>query len=250
MITTANLISGGGSTSLAVIKAQEPGGILHGLVKTLAIISSDENAIGIQKAIDFGFPEENIRVANPKKGDLAGQLLKILVEYNPHYFHQLGWMPWTPTKVIQKFTGLNQHLGPDGKFMHGERRIFAHLNFCMVIGEKRLIPVFCQFVHPKYDQGDIIHVEFVDFDFAESVSEIATRLLPIEHRVQIEALRLLALGKAMPLPVPLVYRTLQEQLMMEEIRVKTDQFYRKHYDSKTKIYFSLETHSSPRLRLC
>jgi hypothetical protein len=70
-----------------------------------------------------------------KNGDLGQQLLKILGNYKPNYFHQLGWMPQTPKSVTESFVGLNQHLGPGGDFMYGHRRIYAHMRFSQIIGK-------------------------------------------------------------------------------------------------------------------
>jgi len=225
MITTVNLISGGGSTNLAILQAQKPGGKLHGLVKTLAIICNSSKAAGILRAVEVGFLQENIHPVSRAMGDLGKQLLKILDIYKPDFFHQLGWMPLTPKVVVEHYKGLNQHLGPGGDHMYGERRTYAHLRFCNLVGEYRPIPVFCQYVHPDYDQGDVIYVRFEEFSHSESVQKIAERLLPVEHEVQIEALRLLATGQAHPIPVPRVYQTPEEKLLMDQARLEAHEFY-------------------------
>ena len=82
MITTVNLISGEGSTNLAILDAQRPCGKLHGLVKTLAIVSSDPNAPGIERAIRQGFPEFDIRVANRKKAISASSFSRFWESMN------------------------------------------------------------------------------------------------------------------------------------------------------------------------
>jgi folate-dependent phosphoribosylglycinamide formyltransferase PurN len=223
---TVNLISGGGSTNLAVLEAQKPGGKLHGLVKTEAIICNNSKAAGIQRAIDVGFPKENIHLVSRAKGSLGEQILEVLYDYKPNYFHQLGWMPHTPSMVIDLFRGLNQHLGPGGEFMYGERRIFTHMLFCRMIGERRPIPIFCQYVDPAYDQGKVVYARFEDFAFTESVSAIAKRLLPIEHEVQIEALFRLATGIVQCFPVPRVYETPKEKRLMDAARLEAEGFYK------------------------
>lgn len=225
MIRTVNLISGSGSTNLAVLKAQKPSGKLCGLVETVAIVSSDPNASGIQKAIDQGFLEFDIRVASRKKGNLGEQLLGILDEYRPDFFHQLGWMPQTPQHVTERFKGLNQHLGPGGEFMYGERRLYAHIRFCEMIGEKRPVPIFCQVVDPVYDSGDVIAVRFEGIIKDETIEEAAKRFLPIEHEVQIEALFHLSTFRARYLPVPRVYKTPEEKLLMDQARIEAHEFY-------------------------
>ena len=144
--------------------------------------------------------------------------------------------------------GLNQHLGPGGDFMHGKRRIYAHLRFCQMIDEKRPIPVFCQFVHPKYDQGDVVYVRFEDFNFAESVNTIANRLLPVEHEVQIEALLRLAKGTYRREPVPRVFETPEEKELMDQVRLEAESFYRHEYKPGSEVFFTPETHANTIMR--
>jgi folate-dependent phosphoribosylglycinamide formyltransferase PurN len=222
---TVNLISGGGSTNLSILEAQKPGGRLHGLVKTVAIICNNSKAAGIQRAIDAGFPEGNIHLVGRYKGDLGGQVLEILDRYQPEFYHQLGWMPLMPDSVTTRHRGLNQHLGPGGEFMYGERRLFAHIRFCEMIGEKRPVPIFCQIVDSIYDNGDVISVRFEDILEGEKIEEAAKRFLPIEHEVQIEALIRLATFTECPSPVPRVYETPGEKLLMDLARIEAHQFY-------------------------
>lgn len=219
------MISGSGSTNLAVLREQKPGGRLAGLVKTVAIICNNSKAAGIQNAINEGFLKSDIRLVSREKGDLGKQLLEILGEYKPDYFHQLGWMPLTPNSVMKHYQGLNQHLGPGGEYMYGQRRLYAHIRFCEMIGEKRPVPIFCQVVDPNYDQGDIIYVRFEDIREGETVAEIAERFLPIEHEVQIEALYRLATNTAQPAPVPHIYKTPEEKLLMDKARMEARDFY-------------------------
>jgi folate-dependent phosphoribosylglycinamide formyltransferase PurN len=224
-VITVNFISGGGSTNLAVLEAQKPDGKLHGLVRTAAIICNNSKAAGIQRAIEAGFPEKNIHLVGRYKGDLGEQIVEILEKYQPEFYHQLGWMPLMPNLVMENFLGLNQHLGPGGKFMYGERRLHAHIRFCEIIGEKRPVPIFCQVVDPVYDNGDAISVRFENILEGETIEEAAKRFLPIEHEVQIEALFRLATFSENYFSVPRVYETPEEKLMMDQARIEAHEFY-------------------------
>ena len=225
MIRTVNLISGEGSTNLAVLEAQKPGGRLSGLVETVAIISSDPQATGIKKALDSGFPSAHIHVVSTGPG-LARELLAVLDQYQPDYFHQLGWVPKTPTEVINRYDGLNQHLGPGGRWMYRARRIYALLRFEALIGEKRLLPIFCQRVASEYDAGNVIYARWIRMAIDESAEQIADRVLPIEHAVQIEALRRLATGHPIrERPVPRFARAKgQEELLLQAKREARDRY--------------------------
>jgi phosphoribosylglycinamide formyltransferase-1 len=216
MLRIVNLVSGSGSTNLAVIEAESSGGKLDGLVKTEAVILSDP--VSIKGIKDRGFPVRDIWAIKPNKEDLANQLLKILDKYKPDYFHQLGWMPKTPREVIECYKGLNQHLGPGGKWMYGVRRLYAHMRFCEMIGEKRPIPIFCQKVAPEYDEGQAIFIQYEDILNGETPEAVAERLLPIEHQVQIEALFRLATDSFKLRPVPKLAKNPTEERILSEVK--------------------------------
>lgn len=214
MLKFINLISGSGSTNLSVIEAEKPGGKLYGLTETVAIISSDARAKGIERAKSAGFPEKALFVVSPQKGNLAKQLLEIFDRYKPDYFHQLGWLPLTPLEVLKHYHGLNQHLGPGGKWMYGVRRIYAHTIFCQKIGEWRPIPIFCQRVAPQYDKGNVVYLRYEDIKPNEAPEQAAERLLAIEHYVQIEGRYRLAKGSFKEEPVPKIARNPQEEKIL------------------------------------
>ncbi len=182
--SVVNLISGGASTCLRVIKEELPEGVLFGATKTVAIIADSHDVSGIQNVKNVNFPEEHIHVVE-KGPDFAERILDVLNTYRPDFFHQLGWMPHMPEEVMAQYVGLNQHLGPGGKWMYGVRRVYAHMRFCQEVGRIMPIQVFCQFVDPVYDAGKIAHARKIDLDFARTPEENAEMLLPIEHGVQI-----------------------------------------------------------------
>jgi folate-dependent phosphoribosylglycinamide formyltransferase PurN len=220
MLKFINLISGSGSTNLAVLEAEKPGGRLFGLTKTVAIISSNPKARGIEKAKRVGFPEKDIHLVFPEKGNLAKQILEIFDKYKPDYFHQLGWLPMTPIEVLKHYKGLNQHLGPGGKWLYGIRRIYAFIVFCQRIGELRPLSIFCQFVAPEYDKGNVIYVRYEEIEPGESPEEAAERLLAVEHQVQIEGRYVLARGIFKEEPVPKVAKDPREEKILFEAMKK------------------------------
>lgn len=231
MLTTINLISGSGTTNEAILKAEKPGGTLHGLVQTLAIISSDPKAPGIDRAKKLGFDAEHIYVVDPKK-DLALQLLQILDKYKPDFFHQLGWFPMTPLAVIKKYKGLNQHLGPGGRWMYGVRRIYAHQKFCEMVGEVRPIPVFCHLItleKPGYDEGDVVCIKWEKLLDSETPEKAMVRLAPIEYEVQIEALRRLASPDLVweLEPSPKIAKTAKEEELLLQAKMEARDKYPK-----------------------
>ena len=233
MLRIVNLISGNGSTNLAIIEAESFGGKLDGLLETVGMIFSNPESEGIEKVKNKGFSADDIWVVNQNKENLASQLLKILDKYKPDYFHQLGWMSLTPPEVIERYKGLNQHLGPGGKWMYGARRIYAHMRFCKMIGENRLIPIFCQRVAPRYDEGDVIYVQYEKILPDETPEEMAERLLKIEHHIQIEALRRLATNSYKVQPVPKIALNSEEEKILFKAKKEARDKYPPN-DTRTK----------------
>ena len=190
-----NLISQTGSTSLEVIRAQKPGGVLDGLVETVAVVTSNGKIGGLERAVEEGFPKNCTHEVSKKSATFDQDLINFLRIYNPDYVFQLGWLPYTPENVHNAFQFLNMHIGPGGQFMFGERRIYAHMRFCELIGESRPIPLFCHRVTSGYDKGKTIYAQWEEIYPWETAKEVAKRLYLIEHKVQIHALYLLATGQ-------------------------------------------------------
>ncbi len=120
-------------------------------------------------------------------------------------------------EVSDRYQGLNQHLGLGGRWMYGVRRIYALLRFQELIGESRSLPIFCQRVAPEYDAGNIIYARWIRLSKGLNAEQIAQSVLPIEHDVQIEALRRLATGdpiKERPVP-KFAWTKKQEEFLLE-----------------------------------
>lgn len=208
-----NMISGSGTTNLSVLESEQPGRYLSGLTETVALISSDPAASGLEKAIQAGFPAEHAHIVDPKN-DLGGQLANLFEIYHPDFYHQMGWIPLTPEQIVEIYLGLNQHYGPGGKWMYGDRRPYAHKLFCEMIGETRPIPVFAQLVETEYDAGQAIYSELTEFYPGETLEDAIKRIIKIEHGVQIQARRSLGTGKAYPHPLPeIAYSEAEEALL-------------------------------------
>ena len=134
-------------------------------------------------------------------------------------------MPLTPFEVLKKYQGLNQHLGPGGKWMYGIRRIYTHLLFCQKIGGWREIPIFCQWVVPEYDKGDTIYLRYEKLKPNETSEEVVERLLKIEYQVQIEGRYLLAKGAFKEEPVPKIAKNEIEEKILFEAKEEARKFY-------------------------
>lgn len=185
-----------------VVKACQSGEISMDIA---CIISSSSSAGGIEKARHLGIPEKDIVIIDPnnfrgadKKLDLEGFGLEILKELKGHgvtVVTQNGWMPLTPESVIDAYQGaiFNQHPGPvpefGGQGMYGRRVHAARLLFTRMTKRDGWTEAIAQRVHRDFDQGVVVKSERVDIFPEDTVDTLQQRVLPVEHRVQIELLR-------------------------------------------------------------
>lgn len=156
----AILISGSGTTAEAVIRAYQWGKLKN--VEPVLVISSNPNALGIEKAKKLGV---KTLVLDPKKNDLLGILKKHKIEF----VSQNGWLPLTPKEVVDHYQGkiINQHPGPldpgrsdfGGSQMYGARVVAARIAYEWLTGEKNpWTASTIHFVTEEFDKGDIIQM--------------------------------------------------------------------------------------------
>lgn len=203
----ATLISGGGTTMQEIIKACKSGEIP---MEVVCVISSNPLAGGIEKARKLGISDENIIVIDQnnirginRKVDqekFGQSILQELRKRGVTVVTQNGWLPKTPENVIDAYSGkiFNQHPGPvpefGGKGMYGRRVHAARLLFTRLTGRDNWTEAIAQMVHSEYDQGLVVKATRVDILPEDTVEDLQQRVLPVEHRVQIELLKDVAGG--------------------------------------------------------
>lgn len=202
----AMLISGGGTTMEAIGMACLEGGLLHGLVKPVVVIASRDDIGGIVKAEKLGIPVEMVLRKNfPKGKEGAGlygkALLEILSRYGPDAVTLNGFLAQVSEEVIVAYEGkiFNQHPGPvpefGGEGMFGRRVHAAVLIFNRLTQRRpQCTEVIAQSVHPQYDQGTVLKWAPVAITPIDTVDDLQKRALPIEHQVQVDLLKAVALG--------------------------------------------------------
>lgn len=203
----AILISGGGTTMQEIIKACQSGEIPMDIA---CIISSSSSASGLYKARNLGISESNLVIVDPNKfrGDeksvdqesFGQNILEELGKRGVTVVTQNGWLPLTPENVIEKYseTIFNQHPGPvpefGGQGMYGRRVHAARLLFTRLTKRDSWTEAIGQRVSMQYDRGEVVKSIKVEILPDDTVEELQMRVLPVEHRVQIELLQDLAAG--------------------------------------------------------
>jgi phosphoribosylglycinamide formyltransferase-1 len=206
-LNVALLMSGGGTTATAILKACNAQDLKH--VKPVLAISSNPKARGIQRLIDAGMNEKDVVVLRRSafsSQEVFGQaILEECHARGVDLIGQYGWLPLTPGNVIDVYgkNVVNQHPGPlwrsgldfGGQGMYGIRVHSARLQFVRETRRAAWTDVVAHRVTKEgYDLGPVIHrgrVAIHDGDTPESLQE---RALPVEHAVQIETLQIIANG--------------------------------------------------------
>lgn len=214
----ALLISGGGTTMEAIIKVIQ-NGTLNNVVPSL-VISSSENAGGIEKARKLGIKSENILVINPKdfktRDEFGKEIIKECKKRKIDFIGQYGWMVMTPENVIKEFEGMivNQHPGPldtrqnasisgrqaghldfGGVGMYGLRAHQTRLEFVRRVNRDFWTEATAHRVTTKFDEGAILKRRQIPIFKNDTAETLQARVLPVEHQVQIETLQDFANGK-------------------------------------------------------
>ena len=191
----AILASGGGSTALAVLEAIQSGHLTG--IQPRLIVASKITAGIIEKVRTTDFPDEGLIIISPNayssEAEFGATLLNRLQEFEIDLVAQLGWLPKTPTNVIDQYqaTIFNQHPGaldppepPDfvGRAMYGRAAIAAALYFQQTPGSLPTIEATTHLVTPQFDQGLLLRTEVVPIQPDDTVESLQARLLPAEHK--------------------------------------------------------------------
>ena len=209
------MVSGGGSTMDAVLKAIAAGGLTG--VEVVGVIASRFGIAAIPKAHAAGLVGSQVAVIGPKylptEDAYAAVLLDFFRRYNANTVHLMGHIPKIPERVLREFEGdiLSQHPGPldpnappgydfGGRFMHGIRPYAAQLMFARMMDKAgapvwdKLAEVVTHRVGAELDRGEVVGVRRFAISALDSSEEVQKRGLPHEHALQIEVLQNLANG--------------------------------------------------------
>lgn len=205
----ASLISGKGTTALALHEAYERGEINDGMVFGHIIASNRKAA---ESAMNLGIPGAKITVVDADrfgKGNdrnhfaFGEELIRILKKKYIDVVLQNGWMEYTPPNVIDAFPDriFNQHPGPPEDFGNLKaRQVHAAVLFYRRkmknegFGEDMWTEMTVQRVHPEFDKGEVVHAQRVRIEESDSPETLASRALPIEHALQMDLLHDIAIG--------------------------------------------------------
>lgn len=198
----ALLISGGGTTMQAIIRACQANDLMG--VEPALVISSRADAGGIEKARACGIKEEDMLVINPKDFESSEKFGEKIIEEckkrNVDFIGQYGWLAKTPENVcaIYKDMIVNQHPGPidpggigdfGGYGMYGMRVHEARLEFVRATNREFWTEATSHRVTSNFDEGEILKCKRVEILPNDTAETLQARVLPAEYEVQIAVLQ-------------------------------------------------------------
>jgi len=206
------LISGGGTTMNEMIKAMQNGEVDMELG---CVLASNHDAGGIKKARALGIPASDIAVVNPKdyrhfataeerREAFGRRIIAVLADHGVTVVTQNGWLPVTPRNVVERYAGniYNQHPGSPEDFgqIYGRQVHAAVLHFRRLSGRLIDTVAVAHRCIEGVDDGAVVKRVTVPVNEDDTVDALQQRVLPVEHRVQIDLLKAIATNSVYELP--------------------------------------------------
>lgn len=196
----AILISGGGTTAEATIKAVQSGKLKNA---NPIVISSNPDAKGNERVKNLGITPHILDRKQLSKEEFEEKLLNLLDQLKIDVISLQGWLLLIPSAIVKKYQGkiFNQHPGPmdpgrpdfGGPGMSTPYRVnSARISYIWVTGEESWTESDTHFVTEEFDMGDLIRVEKMVIPSKKgkvSIDELRKNpeeLIKITHEVQKE----------------------------------------------------------------
>lgn len=190
----AVLVSGNGSNLQAMIDA-----IGFGLLpaQIAVVISSRSDAYALERAAQAGIPT----VVVPRKAYVDNEtygeaLLEVLAPYQPDLILLAGFMSVLNDRFVNHYSGCIMNTHPSlipafcGSGFYGARVHQAVLDYGAKVSGASII-----FVEAGVDTGPIILQEAVPVYDTDTVDSLAERVLAVEHRLYVNAVRYYLTGR-------------------------------------------------------
>jgi phosphoribosylglycinamide formyltransferase-1 len=189
ILRTAVLASGRGSNLQALLDACRDGSLP---IKIVCVGSDQPGALALQRADEAGISTRVFKVSDyPNRQAQEEEILSWMWENQVELLLLAGYLKVLSPQFIRQvnFPILNIHpsLLPAFPGLHAQRQAVEYgvkVSGCTV-----------HFVDENLDSGPIILQEAVPVLAEDTEDTLAERILEVEHRLYVEAVRLVALGK-------------------------------------------------------
>ncbi len=180
----AIFISGRGSNMDAILhEARE--GILNNVCEIVLVFSNDPEAKGLVTAKKAGLVTACISSKGKKREDFDKEVIKFLEDYPVDYIVLAGYMRLLSSLFIQTFKQRIINIHP------ADTRAFQGVGGYDWAFENKLKKTFItvHYVDEGMDTGDIIEQREMDISDCDTLEEIETRGLALEHKMLSEVLK-------------------------------------------------------------
>lgn len=194
MLKIAVLISGGGTNLQALIDAIESREIAG---KIEVVISSKEDAYGLVRAKNHGISTSVLKI-DKLLGKAARDraLMQLLLDYQVDLVILAGYLGILSEEIIKEYSNRIINIHPSlipsfsGRSFYGVR---VHRE--AIIRGVKLSGATVHFVNEVTDGGPIILQEAIAVDFEDDEVSLQKKVLNIEHRLLVKAVRLYSEGR-------------------------------------------------------
>lgn len=187
MFNIAVFVSGRGSNLKAILNEIELGNLS---AKILSVVSNDKNCGAIQFANDKDIPTYIVANKGDDNSDTYSNLIQIFSELEINLVVLAGFLKKIPNEFISSFRNKIINIHPallpkfGGKGMYG-----ANVHKSVFESKEKISGATVHFVDEIYDNGKIIAQKTVDISDVKTPTEIAERVLKIEHKLLPEVIK-------------------------------------------------------------
>ena len=182
------LVSGRGSNMQAIMDACDQGR----LSATVAIVISnnkDADALQIANSRNIDTAHLSSRT-HPDPGDLDKAMNATLCHHQVDYVLLAGFMKKIGPETIAQFKGKIINIHPALLPKHGGQGMYGlHVHESVIASKDKETGVTIHLVDGEYDEGAILAQESIPISSSDSATELAARVLKLEHRLYAETIQ-------------------------------------------------------------
>lgn len=180
----AVLVSGNGTNLQSIIDAIHKGELIN---TEISIVVADRDCFAIERALDHDIPTFMVE----RGKEFEQQLLELLTD-DINLIVLAGFLSILPTSICEKFHQRIINIHPSLLPKYGGRGMYGKkVHEAVLANREKETGATVHFVTPEIDAGEIILQEKITIKEGETAEWLAAKVHQIEHKILVEAIRLL-----------------------------------------------------------
>ena len=194
-LNIAVFASGRGSNFRAILDAIRSGTI-PGAAVVLAV-SNNPSSGALAIARENNIPALHISEKQfPAEEHFTKALLDALAAHEVNFVALAGYMKMLPGPLVRRFRNRIVNIHPALLPAHGGKGMYGmHVHEAVIASGEKRSGATVHIVDEDYDRGPIVLQREVSVDAGDTPERLAARILPVEHEIYPEAIRLFAEGR-------------------------------------------------------